>query len=64
MGSTPTAKEEWTLIDRRRKTKKLGIEKIKLVICGMDTGHRNRTELKAEFYKYRITPEVMGNCIK
>jgi hypothetical protein len=61
--SKPTAEEGWTLVDRRRKTRKLTFEKIKLVICGVDNGHRNLTELKAEFNK-DITRKVMAKYIK
>jgi hypothetical protein len=57
--SKPTAEERWTLVDRRRKTRKPTFEQIKLVICGMDNGHRNLTELKAE-----ITHKVMAKYIK
>jgi hypothetical protein len=62
--SKPTAEEGWTLVDRRRKTRKPTFEKIKLVICGMDNGHRNLTELKAEFNKDDITHKVMAKYIK
>jgi hypothetical protein len=62
--SKPTAEEGWTLVDRRRKTRKPTFEKIKLVICGMDNGHRNLTELKAEFNKDDITRKVMAKYIK
>jgi hypothetical protein len=62
--SKPTAEEGWTLVDRRRKTTKPTFEKIKLVICGMDNGHRNLTELKAEFNKDDITHKVMAKYIK
>jgi hypothetical protein len=62
--SKPTAEEGWTLVDRRRKTRKPTFEKIKLVICGMDNGHRNLTELKAELNKDDITHKVMAKYIK
>jgi hypothetical protein len=60
--SKPTAEEGWTLVDRRRKTRKPTFEIIKLVICGMDNGHRNLTELKAEFIKDDI--KVMAKYSK
>jgi hypothetical protein len=62
--SKPTAEEGWTLVDRRRKTRKPTFEKIKLVICGMDNGHRNLTELTAEFNKDDITRKIMAKYIK
>jgi hypothetical protein len=62
--STPTAEEGWILVYKRRKTRKLTFEKIKLVICGLDNGHRNLTELKAEFNKDDITRKVMAKYIK
>jgi hypothetical protein len=62
--SKPTAEEGWTLVDRRRKTRKPTFEKIKLVICGVDNGHRNLTELKAEFNKDDISRKVMAKYIK
>jgi hypothetical protein len=62
--SKPTAEEGWTLVDRRTTTRKPTFEKIKLVICGMDNGHRNLTELKAEFNKGDITRKVMAKYIK
>jgi hypothetical protein len=62
--SKPTAEEGWTLVDRRRKTRKPTFEKIKLVICGMDNRHRNLTELKVEFNKDDITHKVMAKYIK
>jgi hypothetical protein len=62
--SKPTAEEGWTLVDRRRTTRKPTFEKIKFVICGMDNGHRNLTELKAEFNKDDITRKVMAKYIK
>jgi hypothetical protein len=62
--SKPNADEGWTLVDRRRKTSKPTFEKIKLIICGIDNGHRNLTELKAEFNKDDITHKVMAKYIK
>jgi hypothetical protein len=62
--SKPTAEEGWTLVDRRRKTRKPTFEKIKLVICGVDNGPRNLTELKAKFNKDDITRKVMAKYIK
>jgi predicted RNase H-like nuclease (RuvC/YqgF family) len=53
--SKPTAEVGWTLVDSRRKTSNPSFEKIKLVICGTDNGHRNLTELKAEFNNDDIT---------
>jgi hypothetical protein len=64
MTSKPTAEEGWTLVERRRITRKPTFEKIKLVICGVDNGHRNLTELKAEFNKDDITRKVMAKYIK
>jgi hypothetical protein len=60
----PTAERGWTLVDRRRETKKLTFEKIKLVICGMDNGRWNLTELKAELNKNNINRKVMAKYIK
>jgi hypothetical protein len=60
----PLAKERWIPVDRRRKTLKPIFEKIKLEICGMDKGHRNLTELTAEFNTDNIIQKVMAKYIK